>query len=256
MIHLSERLLGVASLITPGGNVADIGTDHGYLSIYLIQNDLANKVIASDVNEGPLDKARENTAQYELNNKIELRLSNGLMMYDTGEVDSIVMAGMGGNLIIDIISDGKDVAYSAKELILQPQSDVARVRHFLHDNNFRIVSENIIKEDGKFYPMMKVKDESHLLDRDQSIMQKKTWNSEIFYRYGKIPLDEENPVLHEFLLRERDILDKLYEDLSNSEKTDSVIKRIKELEEDIDYNLRAISYINKKRTYVKDRVLQ
>lgn len=243
MVHLSERLLGVYSLITPGLSVADIGTDHGYLPIYLIKNGKASKVIASDVNKGPLEKARENIEQYELNNEIELRLSDGLKMYEPGEAQAIVMAGMGGNLIIDIISNSLDVCNGACEMILQPQSDVCRVRHFLHKNGFRIISENMVKDENKFYPMMKV------------IKESQKWDSEIFYIYGKVLLDEQNPVLREYLIREKDILFEIYNNLNEQEKSESIECRLKSLEEEIEFNRRATEYISRISRFEEVRVL-
>ena len=125
MVKLSERLSAVSKLITPTLKVADVGCDHGYLSIYLLQNNITDKVIASDVRKGPLSKASENVKLYGLNDKIELRLSDGLTNYKTGEVESVVMSGMGGNLMIKILEESKEIVESVKELILQPQSEIA-----------------------------------------------------------------------------------------------------------------------------------
>ena len=155
MVKLSERLSAVSKLITPTLKVADVGCDHGYLSIYLLQNNITDKVIASDVRKGPLSKASENVKLYGLNDKIELRLSDGLTNYKTGEVESVVMSGMGGNLMIKILEESKEIIESVKELILQPQSEIAGLRHYLSDNGLMIISESIVYEDFKYYPMMK-----------------------------------------------------------------------------------------------------
>ena len=114
MVKLSERLSAVSKLITPTLKVADVGCDHGYLSIYLLQNNITDKVIASDVRKGPLSKASENVKLYGLNDKIELRLSDGLTNYKTGEVESVVMSGMGGNLMIKILEESKEIVESVK----------------------------------------------------------------------------------------------------------------------------------------------
>lgn len=243
MIKISERLQGVAELVTPGLKVADIGTDHGYLPIYLVQSGAINDAIASDINVGPLNKAIENINSYGLEEKIDTRLSDGLKMFEPYEAESIVMAGMGGNLMIDILIAGDSVVRSAKELILQPQSDIGRVRHFLHDNGFMIVSENMICEEGKFYPMMKV------------ISGKQRWENEYYYEYGKILLREQNPVLHEYLIFERDHLCELYKSLESSEKTQNVMDRMEGLLMELYLNKQALDCIETDNPVEIDRVI-
>lgn len=243
MIKLSERLQSVANLITPGLSVADIGTDHGYLGIYLMQNKLAKSVIASDVNVGPLQKATDNIKAYELSNAIDTRLSDGLKMYEPGEAEAIVMAGMGGNLIIDIMINGSDVCKSAKELILQPQSDIGRVRHYLQDNGYMIISENMVCEDNKFYPMMK------------AVNGTQKWDREIFFNYGKILLREENPVLREFLILEKHHLHEIYNNLACEVCTESVMDRMEELTVKISLNNEALELVEKGNIIAEDRIL-
>lgn len=244
MIRLSQRLFNVSELITPGLRVADIGTDHGYLSIYLYQNDITKSVIASDVKTGPLQKAAENIELYGLSQEIDLRLSDGLKMYEPGEVDSIVMAGMGGNLVIDIISESMEVCEKAKELILQPQSDVSKVRHFLQENNYMIISESMVYEEGKFYPMMK------------AVHQKQNWEDEVDFIYGKILLREQNPVLHEFLIMEKDYLVDLYRELSCREQTEAVCLRTREVERSLGYNQQALDLVSMENPVEIDRVIE
>lgn len=244
MIRLSERLFSVAELVTPGLIVADIGTDHGYLPVYLVQNRISNGVIASDVNIGPLEKATININKYGLTDAIDTRLSNGLKMFEPGEVESIVMAGMGGNLIIDILISGEDVCKAAKELILQPQSDIGRVRHYLLDNGYMIISENMVCEDGKFYPMMKV------------INGSQRWEREIYYTYGKILLREKNPVLHEYLILEKNHLCELYSTLACTDNTQSVRDRMEEIEIMLKLNEEALYNISSENPIEKDRVIK
>ncbi len=219
---LSDRLLAVARLITPGNRVADIGCDHGYLSIYLIQNKISPYIIAMDVNRGPLERAHENVINYECSEDIELRLSDGLkQLKEDDNIDSIVIAGMGGPLMVDILSKGADIIDEASELILQPQSDIALVRHFLEDNQFRIVSEDIVYEDDKFYPMIKAIHGDMNLDK------------EMYYRYGKILLREKHPVLHQYLLTEKKQWLDIKANLLKSEKTSKVVERLQEVANNI-----------------------
>lgn len=243
MVKLSERLLAVTDLITPCEVIADVGCDHGYTSIYILQNKLANKVIATDVNEGPLKKASQNVRIYGLEDKVELRLSDGLSKYEPGEMQAIVISGMGGNLMVDILEKGKVVTEKAEQLILQPQSDIARVRHYLQDSGFRIVSESFVKEDGKFYPMMK------------AVKGEMAWDKEIYFIYGKVLLREENPTLHEFLIYERDYYVNLYRDLACADNTQSVRNRLKEVETALKYNDEALEMVSDNNRLALEQIL-
>ena len=104
-MELSKRLYAVASLVTEGASVADIGTDHGYVPIYLMKNKIASKVIALDINKGPLERARMHVIGHGLKGQIETRLSDGLKNVKPGEVDTMIAAGMGGGLVIKILND-------------------------------------------------------------------------------------------------------------------------------------------------------
>ena len=130
-MELSKRLLAVASLVTPGSIVADIGTDHAYIPLYLIQEKKAPGAIAMDVNEGPLLRAEEHVRDAGLTEQIRLRRSDGLEQLSLGECDCAVIAGMGGGLMIRILSAHPEITKSLKECILQPQSEIERVRSFL-----------------------------------------------------------------------------------------------------------------------------
>ncbi len=122
-IELSLRMKTVADMVKPGGRVCDIGCDHAFVSIYLVANGISDRVIASDVRTGPCAIARDNIARWNMTDRIDLRLGNGLATISPGEVDSIIIAGMGGILITDILEAGMDVVQSAGQLVLQPQSE-------------------------------------------------------------------------------------------------------------------------------------
>lgn len=154
-IKISNRLETVAGMITPGYTVADIGTDHGYLPIYIVEKKLANKVIAMDVNRGPLEKACHNIRLYQVGEGIETRLSDGLDKLVCGETDTITICGMGGKLICKILEAGKEKAEAAKELILSPQSEIKQFREYISENGFMIAEEKMVFEDGKYYFIMK-----------------------------------------------------------------------------------------------------
>ena len=190
MIEITKRMKLIANTVTKGNVVADIGCDHGYVSIYLIKQDISPKVIAMDLREGPLKKAKTNTRQSndkKVIENIEFRISNGFEKLKPKEVDTAIIAGMGGGLICKIIKDGEKVVRELKELIISPQSEIADVRHFLHDNGYRIVSQWMIKDDGKFYTVIKV------------VNGKDIDYTEIEYKYGKQLIDEKNQILREYL---------------------------------------------------------
>ena len=191
-VQLSKRLLAAAGMVTKGNIVADIGCDHAYTSIYLCQAAIAPKVIAMDVNKGPLAGARTHVEEAGLSSQIDIRLSDGLQKLVPGEADTVLLCGMGGLLMIKILSDYPEATASLKELILQPQSEVGEVRKFLHTQGYEITKEHMLKEDGKFYVMMRAV--------KSNVPQ--MYETECDYCYGKLLLEEKNEVLSEYLERE------------------------------------------------------
>jgi len=155
-MELSDRLLAVASMVTIGNMVADVGCDHGYIPIYLVKNGISPKVIAMDVKNGPLERAKEHIKAYGMTDYIETRLSNGVAKLMVGEVSTVICAGMGGRLMAAILTEGREIVASLDELILQPQSELPAFRRFLKKEGYRTLNENILCEDGKFYFLFKV----------------------------------------------------------------------------------------------------
>ena len=222
-MELSKRLYAVASLVTEGASVADIGTDHGYVPIYLMKNKIASKVIALDINKGPLERARMHVIGHGLKGQIETRLSDGLKNVKPGEVDTMIAAGMGGGLVIKILNDSREVVDQLTYCILQPQSEIAKVRKYLAKNQLKIVDEDMVEEDGKFYPMMKV------------VHGEPEEYEEYEYIYGKKLLEKKHIVLEKYLLREQcskqSILEQLRVRLENSESArQRAVEMIDELE--------------------------
>lgn len=156
-VRLSERLQALAGMVTPGNVVADVGCDHGFLSIYLVEQGIAPKVIATDVRKGPLSAARAHVEEKGLAEYIETRLSDGLSEYQPGEAHTMVCAGMGGKLMQRILLQNMDVTLGFEELILQPQSELRQFRVFLREQGFVVLDENILCEDGKYYFMFRVR---------------------------------------------------------------------------------------------------
>ena len=203
MIQISKRLSAAASLVSKGNRLADIGCDHGYLPIYLVQQSHIPGAIAMDVRPGPLSRAREHIRAYGLLDYIECRLSDGLEALRPGEAETIVIAGMGGPLMEKILVKGTGQLAGVKELIVQPQSDVEQFRKFLQEIPFTVDSEDMVEENGKYYPVM------HLVCGKT----KECWEKAQF-RYGKYLLRDRHPVLQKYLCRERNRLEKLEQELS------------------------------------------
>ena len=142
---LTPRLQTIANLVTKE-KVADIGTDHGKIPVYLALNKKAKYIVASDVNQGPVDACKKNVELYGVGKSLECRKGNGLTVLKRGEVESIIIAGMGGELICNILRDSEEIAHCAKELILQPMNGIEKVRKFLYENGFKIMEEKLIEK--------------------------------------------------------------------------------------------------------------
>ena len=223
-MELSKRLKAVAELVTPGMRLADVGTDHGYIPIYLTEAGVIPSAIAMDINKGPLERAKEHIREHGLEGKIQTRLSDGLKNLQMNEADCMIAAGMGGGLVIRILSEERDTAGSLKELILQPQSEIDSVRKYLTEEGYRIVAEDMVYEDGKYYPMMKA-------------VPCMAGAGEIPYseeelEFGRVLLQQAHPVLGQFLEREMEIQNRI---LSALESQESV--RAKKRMEEIPYRI-------------------
>lgn len=231
-MQISKRLEAVAKMVTPGCTLADIGTDHAYIPIYLVSGGIVPRALAMDVNRGPLNKAVIHIGQYGLNDKIETRLSDGLAAMEPGEAESIVIAGMGGPLMVRILIDGEQCAKAAKELILQPQSDLGQVRAYLEENGYRIAQENMILEDGKFYPMMRVVHSG--LDSDVAENAESAEKMTVpQLKYGPLLIKMRHPVLRDYLLREQELNRKILQALEGQETAGSAARR-EEVEQELD----------------------
>lgn len=148
---LKGRLKLLADKVPQCNVVADIGTDHAYLPIYLIQQGVCKKAIASDIKTGPVEFAIKNINSYNLNDKIETRLGSGIDTIAENEADVIIIAGMGGSLISEILEANIQKASKVSALILQPMNDLDVIRKWLFDNKFEIYDEELVAEGEKFY---------------------------------------------------------------------------------------------------------
>lgn len=228
-MKLSKRLLEVAKLVTKGMVVADIGTDHGYVPIYLVENNICSKAYAMDINKGPIQKAKENIINNNLESLIETRLSDGLEKLEIGEANSIVISGIGGELMISILKNGKNVIETIDELIISPHSEISLVRKYLTEINFQIVDETMLKEDGKFYTIIK------------AVPGKTNNYSQVECCYGPILLRNRDKALYEYLILENNKNKKLLETL-DGKGTDNSSKRAEEIKDILKLIENAIDY--------------
>ena len=229
-MELSKRLFMTASMVERGSIVADVGCDHGYTAIYLVQNGICPRVLAMDVNEGPLARAREHIREAGLSAYIETRLSDGLSAMqwveeETGpddradhgrrpEADTLLMAGIGGRLAARILEDAAQKLFRMRTVIVQPQSELWLVRRTFKRLGYRIAAEDMVKEDGKFYTAILARnvrmtgsgeaDSAASYDADAPAMPQGLFLSEEVWReagerYGYPLIVSRHPVLLEYL---------------------------------------------------------
>jgi tRNA (adenine22-N1)-methyltransferase len=156
-MELKGRLKLIADKIPICNTICDIGTDHAYLPIYLISKKICKKAIAADINSGPLKAAQNNIEMFKMSELIETRIGNGLEPITQGEAEVIIIAGMGGILIKDIIDRAINTAKESKALILQPMNAIEILREWLYENGFDVIDEEMAKEGEKLYDVLTVK---------------------------------------------------------------------------------------------------
>lgn len=191
-LNMSDRLMKIASKTAQGSRVADVGTDHGYIPIYLALNGTVKSAIAMDVNEGPLNRARQNIEKMGVADKVSVRLSDGLDKLGNGEADTVIIAGMGGKLTIRILEKGEEVLENISTLILSPHSDIESVRIYLINNNYNITDEDMVIDDDKYYTIIKAVHGSSQHYNEEEM------------RYGKVLLERKDAVLYSYLVKEQE----------------------------------------------------
>lgn len=248
-MQLTKRLQAVADLVSPGNRVADVGCDHAYIPIYLAEYEISPHIIAIDINQGPIDRAKENIIKYGCQDRIETRKSKGLEQLEAGEADTILIAGMGGALTIEILTAHMEVLRSVRELVLQPQSEIYKVRRMLKEQNFLITQENMVEEDGKYYVMMRavpvclvqavssdlVSEVPGSTDKEASggfIKAASVYelSAEEHFQYGRLLLEMRHPVLQSFLLWDLGLCEGIMDNLTE-ERTEAVRLRRQEIKD-------------------------
>ncbi len=217
----NKRLLEAARLLGERESVADIGTDHALLPIYLVKNGLAKRVIASDIAKGPLAVAKSNIEKFGLSDYISLRLAKGLEGVAPEECDAVTVLGMGGETIAEIIDNAEWLRDEKYTLILQPMSCDDRLREYLIKNGFVIKREVGVEDKGKFYTVMQV-----------TFSKEKISYTPGFKYIGKLSEDQ-NPAANEFINRRIKSLKKCAEEITGIKVKSQLLAEITAALEDI-----------------------
>lgn len=238
-MELSIRLQAVADMVSKGRRVADIGCDHGYVSIYLCRQRQCEKVIAMDVKKGPLERAATNIQRYGLSEYIDVRLSDGTTALQPGEVDTLLMSGMGGRLTIRILEEGFARLGRFEELVLQPQSELFLVRAFLRQHGIKIVDENMIVDDGKYYTVIKAQwvttDTQHVNQNEQSgymdLGDDRKYRQIVEDYFGPVLLKKRPEAFLMYLQKEAEKTKQLLEQVTKPERRDELQTYLSYVEE-------------------------
>ena len=218
---ISKRLEMVASFVPQGAVLLDVGSDHAYLPIELVEKGHIERAIAGEVVEGPYQSAVKNVKEHDLVDKIQVRLANGLAAFEeSDQVSVITIAGMGGRLIASILEEGFDKLAHIERLILQPNNREDDLRRWLQDHGFQIIAESILEEAGKFYEILVVEaGEMKLSERDT--------------RFGPFLARENSPVFVQKWQKEASKLEFALSQIpeKNQEERQVLIDKIKAIKE-------------------------
>lgn len=239
---LSKRLNTVAHYVPKNSRVADIGADHAYLLIHLAQEGKLEKGIAGEINWGPFQAAKQNIALKGVESVIEVRLGDGLSILQPGEVDVVVIAGMGGALIKQILDEGKDKLNSVNRLILQPNIGGKRVRMWLKENGFRLVDETLVEDDGILYEIIVAEP-----GEDEEYPKTATdWPYDFWFELGPILWKKKHPLLLRKCVEELESQKKVWMQLQKGKSVEAM-KRKKVIEEQIHCWEKVIIWLSKEK---------
>ena len=219
-MRLSERMHMVADMVSKGRVLADIGCDHGYLSVWLVREKTVKRAIAMDVRKGPLERAEESIRFFHQQERIETRLSDGMDELKPGEADRIVIAGMGGILMSGILTRGAECVKEAEQLVLQPQSDIDLVRKAVHRLGFKIADERACFEEGKYY----------IAFACEKGAEEEPY-TEAEYRYGRILTRRKDEIWMKFLTEELKKKERMLEGMKGND-AESTLQRASEIAAD------------------------
>lgn len=224
-MELSIRLGKTASMVEPCRCVADIGTDHAYIPIYLVKKGICGRAIASDINRGPIKKAERNVSLHGLEDRIECRIGPGLNTLKSGEADVAIIAGMGGNLIRDILEERLDLFREFSYVILQPVQNPEVLREYIYKKGYDIIDEELCIDENKYYEIIKIRYGEKIYDTE-----------DIFFEVSEKLYREKHPEIKDFIEHKRDkyrkILGKIQDDTATAlERKRELEQKLKRLEE-------------------------
>ena len=228
---MSKRIEKLVELFPGARSVADIGCDHGYTSILLAKDGKAEKIIACDIGQAPLESAKKNILREGLTDRIECRLGDGLEPIKSFEAESVLISGMGGPLMMEIL-DKRIEEFSFA--VLSPQSDFANFRRFLFDR-MDILKEEYLEEGGKFYRLFLAgkKRDLHKVKKEPGEIEeeKRFRKSAVEWEYGWIPLQKKDPVLKRMLEKE----ERLYREVFEKKQVDEVREKLSLVEKALSF---------------------
>lgn len=230
-MELSNRLLEVTKFVPLDSNVLDVGTDHGYVPVYLVKNNISKKVIASDISYGSLEKTINYVNFLDLNDRIFPRLGDGLDIIKPYEIDTVIIAGMGGILISDILDNNKEVCNTIENFIFQPMGASKELRKYLLENDYTIIDESLAKEGKRFYEIILAKKgKGHI-------------SKEIYLEISHKLIEKNHPLLKEFIINKKNEVEEIIKklgDLNNDkvrlryEDLKNILQAYEEVEKEIE----------------------
>lgn len=205
-MKIGERLETIGRLVPAGSVLADIGTDHAYLPVWLLQQGRISRAVAGDIAAGPCQAARTTVAMHGLQDRVEVRQGSGLEVLQPGEADCIVIAGMGGSTMSSILAAAPEIARSAKLLVLQPMAGAAGLRQWLTANGWRLMDEELVDDPPHFYEIICAKP-----GQDKAYAAAE-------YAVGPVLLRKEHRLLAQQLARQINGCRQLLQNMERSEK--------------------------------------
>ncbi|MFC4800825.1 tRNA (adenine(22)-N(1))-methyltransferase [Neobacillus sp. GCM10023253] len=221
---LSMRLTAVAKYVPKEARLADIGSDHAYLPSYLVKNAGITFAVAGEVAKGPYQSAKSNVMAEGLSDRISVRMGDGLEVIESGEIDCITIAGMGGALIASILENGKEKLETVKRLVLQPNISAISIRLWFLENEWELIAEEILEEDGKTYEIL-------VAEKGNAKRPYQKNKMEMELLMGPFLIQNQNEIFKKKWLSESSNWERVKKQLENAAATPETVEKRKEIED-------------------------
>ncbi|HAA90496.1 MAG TPA: SAM-dependent methyltransferase [Peptococcaceae bacterium] len=220
-MKIPERLARIADYVPRGFVAADVGTDHALLPVYLVKEGICPRVVATDLHAGPLEVARSSVSASGTGGKVEIRQGDGLKVLQPGEVNLVIIAGMGGKRMINILESSPEVLKHLQRLILQPNEDAPELRKWLLDHYWFLIDEDLVREKGRYYEIIVAEPrsdqrENDLLSQLAPVLGIEN-GPEVLLEIGPCLLQKKHPLLSGFLKEKIDKLEKIVASLEKAQ---------------------------------------